>query len=169
MADANTMRVYIPASFDMLESLVSDGLLHARGGWGFAVTPALREFFVEGDEEELADVAFDEAARTSLRLLSGYEGRFAHRRVVVAVDVEAVPAEDMGDSVVKLAGPFSVDDVASVHVDVEGTEPLTKAAVEVVDKADLGDEDAELTVGDCLEVPLAWYDVAELGMLVDLL
>lgn len=166
---AATKRVYVPASFDMLESLVHNGQLHARGGWGFAVTPALRDFFVEGDEEELADVAFDEAARTSLQLLNGYEGRHAHRRVVLAIDVAATQADDMGEAVVKLDGPFAVDDVASIHVDVESTEPFVKAAIEAVDKADLGDEDAELVVGDCLEIPLAWYDVAELGMLVELL
>ena len=130
------MRVYIPATFSMLEALKEDELFHARGGWGFAVTESLRDFFTEGDDEELADVAFDEAARASLRLLDAAEEKFPHRRVVISVDVEAEPQSDMGDA---------------------------------VDKADLGDEDAELTVGDALEIPLAWYDVAELGMVVDFL
>lgn len=163
------MRVYIPATFSMLEALKDDELFHARGGWGFAVTDALRDFFTEGDDEELADIAFDEAARASLRLLDGAEGKFPHRRVVISVDVDAEPNEDMGEAVVKVSGPISLSDVAALHIDVEDSEEKVKAAIDAVDKADLGDEDAELTVGDALEIPLAWYDVAELGMVVELL
>ena len=33
----------------------------------------------------------------------------------------------------------------------------------------LGDEDAELTVGDALDVELAWYDAVELPFLLTLL
>jgi hypothetical protein len=43
------------------------------------------------------------------------------------------------------------------------------AAVEVIDSADLGDEDAELTVGDAQDHDLAWYASQELPFLVDLL
>jgi hypothetical protein len=46
---------------------------------------------------------------------------------------------------------------------------LVRDAVEVVDRADLGDEDAELTVGDALDVDLAWYDAVELPFLLTLL
>ncbi|MBC6831606.1 hypothetical protein CRD16_03870 [Corynebacterium sp. LK29] len=163
------MRVYIPATFSMLEALKEDELFHARGGWGFAVTESLRDFFTEGDDEELADVAFDEAARASLRLLDAAEEKFPHRRVVISVDVEAEPQSDMGDAVVKVGGPISLADVAALHIDVKEAENKVEAAIDAVDKTDLGDEDAELTVGDALEIPLAWYDVAELGMVVDFL
>lgn len=163
------MRVYIPATFSMLESLRADEILHARGGWGFAVTQALRDFYDSGDEEEFADIAFDEAARASLRLLDGEESKFPFRRVVVAADVEAEPNADKGEAVVKLSGPIALADIASIHVDVAEAEELTKAAIAVVDAADLGDEDAELMVGDSLEIPLAWYDPTELSILVDLL
>ena len=163
------MRVYIPAQFEMLESLRENELIHARSGWGFAVTDALREFFTAGDDDELAEVAFDEAARASLRLLDSYEGRLPRRRVVISADVAAEPAPDMGEAVVKLSGPVELDSVAAIHIDVEQSEEKVAAAVAAVDAADLGDEDAELTVGDALELPLAWYDVAELGMVVELL
>lgn len=166
------MRVYLPATFGMLGELLAEGRVVPRRGWGFAVTPALREFYVEGDDEELADVAFDEAARASLRLLSAGDDAFPHRRVVIAVDVadDAVAGrDDLGESVVELAGAVSLDDVAAFHVDVESAEAAVAAAVEVIDAADMGDEDAELTVGDCLELPLAWYDRVELPMLVELL
>ena len=46
---------------------------------------------------------------------------------------------------------------------------LVEAAITAVDEADLGDEDAELTVGDALDVDLAWYDAAELPFLLTLL
>ncbi|WP_295623840.1 DUF6912 family protein [uncultured Corynebacterium sp.] len=166
------MRVYVPATFGMLEELLADGSVTPRRGWAFAVTPALREFYVEGDDDELADVAFDEASRTSLRLLSAGEEKFPHRRVVIAADVDdsaIEPAPDMGESVVTVSGAVARDAVAAVHVDVEAAEAATAKAIEVVDAADMGDEDAELTVGDCLENPLAWYDAVELPMLVDLL
>ena len=78
------MRVYIPATFAMLESLNADGVLHARNGWGFAATPELTEFFTSGDQEEIEAIAFDDAALASIRLLAiGDEERFPHRRVVV--------------------------------------------------------------------------------------
>jgi hypothetical protein len=46
---------------------------------------------------------------------------------------------------------------------------LVMAAVEVIDAADLGDEDAELTVGDAQDHDLAWYAVQELPFLLELL
>ena len=45
-------RVYIPATYAMLAELEETGSLSARSGWGFMVTPALQEFYTEGDEEE---------------------------------------------------------------------------------------------------------------------
>ena len=61
------MRVYIPATLPMLQEFVADGFLQARAGTAFAVTPALRESYAEGDDEELAEVALGEAALASLR------------------------------------------------------------------------------------------------------
>ncbi|MFW9244724.1 DUF6912 family protein, partial [Corynebacterium striatum] len=37
--------------------------------------------------------------------------------------------------------------VQAIHVDVEESEEATAKAIEVIDNADLGDEDAELAVG----------------------
>ncbi|MDO5732121.1 DUF6912 family protein [Corynebacterium sphenisci] len=163
------MRVHVPATFGMLAELRDTGELLARRGWAFALTDALRGAYRAGDEEELADVAFTEAARASLRLLSAYSGDFDRRRVVVSADVAASPEPDMGEAVVRLAGPIPADAVAAVHVDLAGAEEAVAAAVAAVDAADLGDEDAELTVGDCLEHELAWYAPQELPLLVELL
>lgn len=164
------MRVYIPATFAMLKELDAEGTIHARSGWGFAATPALTEFFTSGDEEEIEAVAFDDAALASLRLLAiGDEPDFPHRRVVISADVDAVPQPDMGESVVKLSTPVALEDVAAIHVDIADAEEATKRATELIDAADLGDQDAELAVGDAQDNYLAFYDPTELPFLVELL
>jgi len=164
------VRVYIPATFAMLKELDTDGVIHARSGWGFAATPALIEFFTSGDEEEIEAVAFDDAALASLRLLAiGDEPDFPHRRVVISADVDAVPQPDMGESVVKLSTPVAFEDVAAIHVDIAAAEDATKRATELIDAADLGDQDAELAVGDAQDNYLAFYDPTELPFLVELL
>lgn len=165
------MRVYLPATFEILKELHETGSLHARSGWGFAVTPALIELFEEGEEEEFAHFAFIEAARASLRLLAiGDQERFPHRRVVITADLpdsQITLAPEQGEAVVKLdPAQISLDQVAALHVDVESSEAATAAAIKVIDAADLGDEDAELTVGDADDNFMAWYDTVELPFLV---
>ena len=164
------MRVYIPATFAMLEQLNEQGVLHARNGWGFAATPELTEFFTSGDQEEVEAIAFDDAALASIRLLAiGDEERFPHRRVVVSADVDATGEPDMGESVVKVSGPVELKNVAAVHVDVREAEDATKRATELIDAADLGDEDAELAVGDAQDNYMAFFDPSELPFLIELL
>jgi len=164
------VRVYIPATFAMLKELDADGEIHARSGWGFAATPALVEFFTSGDEEEIEAVAFDDAALASLRLLAiGDEPDFPHRRVVISADVDATPQPDMGESVVKLSEAITREDVAAIHVDIAAAEEATKKATELIDAADLGDQDAELAVGDAQDNYLAFYHPDELPFLVELL
>ena len=164
------MRVYIPATFAMLEQLNERGVLHARNGWGFAATPELTEFFNSGDQEEIEAIAFDDAALASIRLLAiGDEERFPHRRVVVSADVDATGEPDMGESVVKVSGPVELKNVAAVHVDVREAEDATKRATELIDAADLGDEDAELAVGDAQDNYMAFFDPSELPFLIELL
>lgn len=168
------MRVYIPATFDMLSVLAADGEHPIRSGVAFALTPAVREYYTSGDEEELAYTAFLDAARASLRLLSiGDEQRFPYRRVVISADL---PDEELsfepvdGESVVKVSpAVLRVQQLAAIHVDDQDAEATTKAAIEVVDAADLGDEDAELKVGDAEDNLMSWYSSQELGVLVDLL
>ncbi|MDN8606044.1 hypothetical protein Q0N48_08565 [Corynebacterium ureicelerivorans] len=165
------MRVYLPATFGMLASLEENKLIHARNGWAFAATDALHDFFTSGDEEEIEAFAFDDAALASIRLLAiGDEERRPHRRVVISADVADATADpEMGESVVRLAGPVKLEDVAAIHVDIAEAEQATAKAIEVVDAADLGDEDAELTVGDAQDNYMAFYDPSELPVLVELL
>jgi hypothetical protein len=176
----------------MLQQLVADGSMHALSGTAFAVTPTLRESYAEGDEDELAEVALRDAALASLRLLAatgatetprvppadggprsdpgpGVTG-LPPRRVVLVAEVSGATARpDLDDAVVRLAGPIAMADVVAAYVDNADAEQAVAAALEVVDAADIGDEDAELTVGDAQDHDLAWYATQELPFLLDLL
>ncbi|MCB0938249.1 MAG: hypothetical protein KDB55_19890 [Mycobacterium sp.] len=171
------MRVYIPATLAMLQRLVADGSLQPLSGTAFAVTPTLRESYAEGDDEELAEVALGEAALASLRLLasqSGEEsgGELPLRRAVVVADAPDAlvnPRPDLDDAVVRVDGRVALDQVVAAYVDNADAEPAVRAAVDVVDEADLGDEDAEFTVGDAQDHSLAWYATQELPFLLELL
>lgn len=168
------VRVFLPATFAMLTELEETGQLAARSGWGFTVTPALREFYTEGDEEEIEYSAFLEASMASLRLLAiGDEDKFPHRRVVISVDVDesvVTPKPDMGEPVVALnPATITKDNLQAIHVDIEESEAATAKAIAAIDNADLGDEDAELAVGDALDNFMAFYDPTELPILVELL
>ena len=167
-------RVYIPATYAMLAELAETGTLAARSGWGFMVTPALRDYYTAGDEEEIAYSAFLEASMASLRLLSiGDEDTFPHRRVVISIDVDdtvVTPRPVLGEPVVELQpAQFGTDNLAAIHIDIEESEDATAKAIEAIDSADLGDEDAELAVGDALDNFMAFYHPTELPFLVELL
>ena len=165
------MRVYIPATLSALEQLVADGTLHPRSGTAFAVTPTLREAYAEGGDDELAEVAIAEAALASLRLLAA-ETEPRLRRAVLEADVpddSVTLRPDLDDAVVRIAGPVSLDHIVAAYVDNAAAEPAVGAAIEVIDEADLGDEDAELTVGDAQDHDLAWYATQELPFLLELL
>lgn len=155
----------------MLQQLVAERLLHARSGTAFAVTPTLRESYAEGDDDELAEVALLEAALASLRLLAGdgTSGLPPRRAVLVAEVAEATARPDLDDAVVRLPGPIGFDDVIAAYVDNADAEPAVLPAIEAVDAADLGDEDAEFIVGDAQDHDLAWYAKQELPFLIELL
>lgn len=161
------MRVYIPATLSMLERLVDNGFIQPVSGTAFAVTPRLRESYAEGDDEELGEVAIGEAALASLRLLAA-EPDARPRRTVLIVDAEATPRPDLDDAVVRIEGRVALDQVTAAYVDNAAAEPAVQAAIAVIDEADLGDEDAELTVGDAQDHDLAWYDRSELPFLIEL-
>ncbi|CAN5593707.1 hypothetical protein BH09ACT8_BH09ACT8_54940 [soil metagenome] len=171
------MRVYIPATLAMLQQFVADGSMFPMSGTAFAVTPTLRESYAEGDDEELAEVALREAALASLRLLGFDDDEPAPsqeglpvRRVVLVADAESAKLRpDLDDAVVRLGGPVEFDDVVAAFVDTATAEPAVRAAVDVIDAADLGDEDAELIVGDAQDHDMAWYATQELPFLLEFL
>jgi hypothetical protein len=167
------MRVYVPATLAMLQQLVADGSLRPVNGTAFAVTPALRESYAEGDDEELGEVALREAALASLRLLAGGEDsddELPPRRAVLVAEVDDVTLRpDLDQAVVRLGGSVAIDDVVAAFVDTAAAEAAVTAAIAAIDAADLGDEDAELLVGDAQDHDLAWYAAQELPFLLELL
>ena len=155
----------------MLQRLVADGSVRPVNGTAFAVTPTLREAYAEGDDDELADVALRDAALASLRLLGGEgaDGLPARRAVLEAEADDVTLRPDLDDAVVRISGDIPLGRVIAAYVDNAAAEPAVQAAVEAVDEADLGDEDAELTVGDAQDHDLAWYAPQELPFLLELL
>src|SRR4029453_12947932 len=103
-----------------------------------AVTPALREWYAEGDDEELEYVAFTRAAQGALQLLRR-DPDAPRRRVVVSADVpaSAVLRDDpeLGSSVVRLATPILLSAVAAIHLDGAGAADDVAAAAQVVEEA----------------------------------
>ena len=170
------MQIYIPVTLAMLQQLVADGSLLPVNGTAFAVTPRLREAYAEGDDDELGDVALREAALASLRLLAGAgaseqpDAKLPPRRAVLLADIgEVTLRPDLDDAVVRIGAPVAINDVVAAYVDNAAAEADVTAAIAVIDEADLGDEDAELTVGDAQDHDLAWYATQELSFLLELL
>lgn len=166
------MRIYVPATWPMLRTLVKTGVLDPIGGTAFALTPALRESYTSGDDEELEYAAMSHAARASLRLLSVEfglgEDATPARRVVVSADLDDVTLRpDLDDGVVRIAGPVPFESIAAVHVDTEEAAYAVRQASGAVDAADMGDLDAEFLVGEAEDHELAWYDPSEVAFLVE--
>jgi hypothetical protein len=165
--------VYIPATVAMLNTLVKTGELAAVNATAFALTPALRESYSTGDAEELEYAAMLDAARASLRLLAAEldaDPQARPRRAVIAADLDNVTLRpDLDYAVVRLSGPVSMKNIAAVHVDNEAAEDAVRRAAEVIDAADMGDSDAEFTLGDAEDHDLAWYAPQELSFLIELM
>jgi Family of unknown function (DUF6912) len=168
------LRVYLPATMQALGALRERGEFGPTGSDGrpleaHAVTPALREWYAEGDEEELEYVAFTRAAQAALRLLR-HDPAAPRRRVVLSADLPAARLTtvdpELGSSAVRLGGPVPLAAVAAIHVDASGAEPDVDAAARVVEEALAGDPDAQFTVDGAEDHELAWYDVSELDELV---
>jgi hypothetical protein len=162
------MRVYLPATVETLRVLLDTGEVGPAPLGGYAVTPALREWYVDDDLEELEYAALLDAARASLRLLD-LDPKAPRRRVVIAADVPAVPRPDLDRSAVELVEPVPIRVVASVHVDAPEAEPAVAAAADAVVEADLGSEDAQFLLDEAEGHELAWYASQEIGALLELL
>jgi hypothetical protein len=162
------VRVYVPATVPMLAALRSTGQLGNGPVVAHAVTPALREWYAEGDEEELEYVAFTRAAQGALHLLRG-DPTAPRRRVVVSADVPSTALVreevELGSSEVRLPQPVSLKEVASIHVDSTDAVEQVGAAADVVDEAQAGDPDAQFTVDGAEDHELEWYAVTELDHL----
>ena len=160
-------RVYLSATLPQLRILAESG--EWREASAHAVTPALREWYAEGDEEELEYVAFTRAAQDALKLLHADE-KAPRRRVVISADMPesavGTQNQDLGSSVATLNQPVPLAGIAAIHVDADEAEEDVAAAADAVLAADAGDPDAQFTVDAAEDHELEWYDVSELPDLV---
>ena len=169
----SAVRIYLPST---LPGLTAAGVgsdqpasqieVAAAGTHAFAVTPALREWYREGDIDELEYAAMIRAALASLRLLARSGG---DRRVVVAADVadDAVVFEHGDDpAVVRVAAAVQFDQVVSAHVDDPSAAADVVAAAAQVEAADLGDDDAQFVIEGLEDHELQWYAVQEVAFLL---
>lgn len=159
------MRVYLPTTLPAVAGLLGVGEFLPPSARGYAVTPALREWYASGDVEELEYVALTHAARHALRLLAA-DPAAPRRRVVLAAEI---PADRVttdfaaGDPAqVAIAGPVQLTDVVSGHVDAASASTEIAAAVAALAAADAGDDDARFTVDAAEGHELAWYATQEL-------
>ena len=163
------MRVYVPATAPLLTTMLEVG--EVPPGTVFAVTPALREWYAEGDDEELEYAALTEAARASLRLLD-LDPTAPRRRVVLAVEVPdaaVAPGDPAERAAVVLATAVPFSAVASGHLDHAEAEADVRRAAALVLEADLGSGSALEAVEDVEGHELLWFGTQELDAWVQLL
>jgi hypothetical protein len=162
------VRVYLPATLPIVAGLVQTGEVSPLSARGYAVTPALREWYASGDMDELEYVAMTHAARQALRLLAA-DPAAPRRRVVLAAEVPAdrikanLPGADPAQ--VAIAGLVQLADIVSGHVDDPAASPDIVAAVAALAAADAGDDDARFAVDEAEGHELAWYATQELAEL----
>ncbi|GAA1734137.1 DUF6912 family protein [Nonomuraea bangladeshensis] len=163
------MRVYLPCTLPALATAVKLGELGPAPLTGYAVTPALTEWYASGDTEELEYVALTEAARASLRMLAADRAdgvQAPPRRVVVAAEVPEGAARAGADleerARVRLAQAVPLTKVAAVHIDDLEAATDVEAALAALPAADEGDDDARFTVDGAEAHELMWYATQEI-------
>ncbi|MFJ5302079.1 DUF6912 family protein [Streptomyces sp. NPDC088350] len=169
------MRVYVPLTLSGLAEAYKTGELGTGPFVAYAVTPALREWYLSDDIEELEYAALNRAALASLRLLAA-DPDAPRRRVVVAVDVPDGTAHVDPDrgldpaalGEVRVAGTVALGRAAAVHVDLGDAEGDVSAAADVLPAADRGDDDAQFVVDGAEDHELLWYATQEIPNLVGL-
>lgn len=161
------MRIYLPATMPLLQQWWSQGSAPATEA-AYAVTPAIREWYRDGDSEELEHVAQLAAARGSLELLA-HDLAAPRRRVVIAADVPDAtvrPRPQTARAAIAVGAPVPVSSWACALVDEPDAAAVVAAAVAALARAAVGDEE-QAALDDVEAVDLGWYAVQELPELVD--
>ncbi|RAY14303.1 hypothetical protein DPM19_15120 [Actinomadura craniellae] len=158
------MRVYLPSTLPALARALATGSVEP--GTAYAVTPALREWYADGDLEELEYAALTAAARASLRLLAA-DPAAPPRRVVLVAEVPEGTVSGRGEpgpdpARVGVAEPVPAGKIVAGHVDDEDAADDVRAAAEALPAADAGDDDARFTVDGAEGHELMWYATQEL-------
>lgn len=169
------MRVYLPSTLALLAAARAEGEASPQPPTtAHAVTPALREWYAEGDHEELEYAATTAAARESLRLLAA-DPRAPVRRVVLALEVDEADVRAIGDvgarrseeaSAVRLADGIPMRRLAAALVDGPDAAPDVADAIAALADADAGDPDAAFRVDSPEGHELLWYAAQEIDDLL---
>jgi hypothetical protein len=158
------MRIYLPTTLRELATAVAAGGYGSASQLAFGVSPALREWYTNGDQEELEYVAMTDAARESLHRLHA-DPLAPSRRVVVAADVPDEQASwepERHRAAVRISGPVPLAAFASVHADEPDAEAAVRAALGSLAAADSGDPNASFVVDAVEDHELLWYSVQEI-------
>ncbi|MFC5260763.1 DUF6912 family protein [Kribbella qitaiheensis] len=159
------MRIYLPSTIPLLDAACHAGEIGPAPLTAYAVTPALREWYSDGDDEELEYAAMAQAARASVGLIAA-DPDAARRRVVIACEVGAVPPADgtveLGDARLEMHVVIPWAKVAAVHVDAVAAAEVVGKAADTWDAAQNGDEDAVFALDSCEGEDLLWYATQEI-------
>lgn len=161
-------RVYVPTTLAGLARAQQQGTLGSEAGLrAHAVTPAVREWYTEGNLEELEYSAMIDAAESSLRLLA-LDPQAPRRRVVLALDMpeSLVAPEGSSRSSVSLTQLVKLSEVASLHVDEVQSQSTIASAVQALAAAEDGDDDARFQLDEAEACDLLWYDISEIDDLI---
>jgi hypothetical protein len=167
------VRVYLPSTLSGLRTLLDTGELGTPPLPAYAVTGALREWYAEGDEEELEYAAMTLAARASLRLLD--------RGLLLEPGLRAAPGRRRRGGRRGRAGPgrrprgacgccepVPLRLVQAVHVDDPEAEADVRRPREALVEADLGQRGRAFVVEQAEGHELQWYATQEIGPLLEL-
>ncbi|HET7326165.1 MAG TPA: hypothetical protein VFJ14_02650 [Nocardioidaceae bacterium] len=149
-----------------VEELLTAGGIGPPPILGFGVTGALREWYAEGDEEELEYVAMDLAAQACVQLLAARtedQVGARPRRMVLALDTDRVtPDAEHTRGSVQIDAVISSRQVAALHADTDDAADDVAAAVAVVRGGGPRDGDEQFVVDACAAHELAWFATQEI-------
>jgi hypothetical protein len=165
------VRVYVPLTLSSLPVVLAAGEIGPAPMTAYAVTPALRESYAEGDAEELEYVALTHAAQASLRLIAA-DPTAARQRLVLAVDVPdaavtTLAADETDRAAVHVTEVVPLAAVAAAQLDDIEAELAVVAAIEALPAADAGDDDAQFALDEVEAHELLWYDSSEVHLLAE--
>jgi hypothetical protein len=162
------MRVYVPSTLPLLRDVLESGLIRPAPISAMAVTPEIREWYLDDDIEPLEYAALAEAARASLRLLD--QTKAPARRVVLAcevVDSWVSPSRDGGRGAVTVTAEIKLDQIEAAHVDTLDATTDVVDALAALTAADAGDDAAQFIVDSVEDHELAWFARQEIPDLLD--
>jgi len=156
------MRIYIPGTFALATEWLASETFSVDHV--YAVTSTLREWYEQGDEEELEYVAAGVAAKESLYLISQESNDVTYRRLVLAFDV---PDTSLGDELeprgaIRLIEPLKFSTLQSALIDGDDALIDVEIAATVLERATAGDGEAQFAVSQVDGHELLWFGPTEI-------